>query len=255
MKIYLISLIQDKQRRELLKQKFPLHWNQFTWIEAIDAKKEENILITKKYNSNCLENLKKPLTPGEKCCALSHLQCLEKLLQSDDFSCIIIEDDIDGCDTDFLEAIQITKTLPSTPSVAILGGQQGMKNAKHLSGHLLEKNFWSIPKESMPFLTRACCYSINREAAQKIITSQHHCLRRSDIWEYYSTLSIDFFYSNIFRHPLDLKNSHLEAARSSKKFLKNLLSDGLQKTSRRLFLKTILFTKVLLKKATRVEIR
>lgn len=227
MKIYLISLERDKQRRNLLKNKFPDHWSKLIWVKAIDASEAKNQMITNNYASHFPQKPRRPLSLGEKCCAISHIQCLQYFLETDDPNCIIIEDDIEGCDTDFIEALRIAKKLPRDPAIVVLGGQQGMKNAKYLSGYLRDNNFWEIPEKSISFLTRACCYALNREAAKKLLKSQNACLRRSDSWEYYSELGIKFFYSNIFKHPLDLKNSHLEAERENTGVSRKIIADGI----------------------------
>lgn len=226
MKIYLISLERDKQRRNLLKNKFPDHWDKFTWVKAIDASDTKNQIIANNYASDFPQNARRPLSLGEKCCAISHIQCLQYFLETDDPYCIIIEDDIEGCDTDFIEALSIVKKLPSAPAVVVLGGQQGMKNAKHLSGYLQDDNFWEIPEKSIPFLTRACCYALNRGAAKKLLKSQSSCLRRSDVWEYYFKLGVRFFYSDILKHPIDLKQSRLESDRNIGNLFSRVLSDG-----------------------------
>lgn len=255
MKIYLVSLERDIERRLRLKKTFPLHWSKFTWIKAIDAIDIGNQTLVAKYDSNCPQGFRKPLTLGEKCCAISHIRCLQNFLKTWEPFCIIIEDDIDGCDTDFFEAVEVVKSLPSNSSLAILGGQQGMKNSKHLSGYSLCKNLWRIPRVSMPFLTRACCYAVSREAARKILESQEACLRRSDIWEYYSTLGIDIFYSNIFKHPINLQASHLERERITVGFVESVLTDGLLNIVTRFFAKILLAVKVFLGKLSRVEIK
>ena len=255
MKIYLISLERDKQRRDLLKDRFPAHWDKFTWVKAIDASDAKSQIIVNGYKNNCPENTRHPLSLGEKCCAISHLQCLQQFLESDAPYCIIIEDDIEGCDTNFTEALHVVKELPRDPAIVVLGGQQGMKNAKYLSGQLKGDNFWRIPKISMPFLTRACCYALNRDAAKKLIKSQKSCLRRSDIWEYYSMLDIRFFYSDIFKHPIDLKHSRLESDRNIDNLFSKILSDGFAKLILRNYTKLQLKILTLTSKIKKVTVK
>lgn len=255
MKIYLISLEGDKQRRDLLKNKFPDHWDKFTWVKAIDASDAKNQTIANNYASYCPQNAMRPLSLGEKCCAISHIQCLQYFLETDEPYCIIIEDDIEGCDSDFIEALSIVKELPRDPAVVVLGGQQGMKNAKYLSGHLQDDNFWEIPAQSLPFLTRACCYALNRKSAKKLLESQNSCLRRSDIWEYYSGLGIKFFYSNIFKHPIDLKNSHLEAERGGAGVARKIITDGISNISARSFSKIVVLINIVFGHLSKVDIK
>ena len=255
MKIYLISLERDKQRRDLLKDRFPAHWDKFTWVKAIDASEAKSQIIVNGYKNNCPENTRLPLSLGEKCCAISHLQCLQQFLKSDAPYCIIIEDDIEGCDTDFTEALNITKKLRNEPAIVVLGGQQGMKNAKYLSGQLHSDNFWKVPKISMPFLTRACCYALNRAAAEKLVKSQKSCLRRSDIWEYYFKLEIRFFYSDIFKHPIDLKNSRLETERKTIGVVQKIINDGISNMASRSFKKILIFIGFTSRQLSKVSIK
>lgn len=226
MKIYMISLNRDIERREQIQQRFPRYYSKFQIIDAVDAREEGSAGIIQKYDKPCSRDKRRPLTKGEKCCAISHIQCLQQFLESNDPYGIVIEDDIEGHDTDFAEALSVVKNLPCGPAIVVLGGQQGMKNAKYLSGQLQDENFWEIPKNSISFLTRACCYALNRDAAEKLVKSQKSCLRRSDTWEYYFKLGIRFFYSDIFKHPIDLKNSRLESDRNIESLFSKTLSDG-----------------------------
>ncbi|WP_291340459.1 glycosyltransferase family 25 protein [Acinetobacter sp. UBA801] len=224
----MISLERDYIRRNELKCRFPINYPLFSWIKAVDATQEMIKEFDSKFGCNSKYRNKKPLTFGEMCCAVSHLLALEDFVKSDSNYCCIIEDDIIGSDKDFEMVLKNVEKFPLNSSVWILGGQQGMKNARYLSGYRLASNLWKIPKESMYFLTRACCYVINQEAAKKIIESQKNLLRRSDIWEYYSTLGINFFYSNIFEHPIDLKNSRLEYDRKDNNTLiSKIMTDGI----------------------------
>lgn len=253
----MISLKRDFKRRIEMQKKFPNHYPRFNIIDAIDMAQQVEINIDSTFQIKTDYKSKKPLTLGEKCCAVSHLLALEDFVKSNSNYCCIIEDDIIGSDKDFKIVLNMVEKIPLSSSVWILGGQQGMKNARHLSGYRLASNLWKIPKESMPFLTRACCYIIDREAAKKIIESQRSFLRRSDIWEYYSTLGsgIDFFYSNIFEHPTNLQSSHLEQERVSIGFINNILIDGLGNITMRYLKKALLTYKVIFGNLSRVKIK
>lgn len=224
MKIYMISLKRDIERREQMQKKFPRYYPKFHIIDAVDAKDESSAEIIQKYDKPCPHDKRRPLTKGEKCCAISHLLALEDFLQSGDERCIIIEDDIFGNDRDFDEAIYLTQQTKSEDLV-ILGGQQGLKNSSYLFGYKLKDNFWSVSKLSSEFITRACCYAISRDAANIILQVQYACLTRSDFWAKYEK-EIDIYYSNIFFHPVDLTNSNLEEFRK-KSFLQKIYEDGM----------------------------
>src|SRR5690554_1224432 len=135
MKIYMISLKRDIERREQMQERFPLYYPKFHIIDAVDAKDESSAEFIQKYDKPCPHDKRRPLTKGEKCCAISHLLALEDFLQSGDERCIIIEDDIFGNDRDFDEAIYLTQQTKSEDLV-ILGGQQGLKNSNYLTGYV-----------------------------------------------------------------------------------------------------------------------
>jgi|TARA_Y100000296_G_scaffold82144_1_gene110785 glycosyl transferase family 25 len=253
MKIYIISLERDVNRRKKIRQTFPSHWENFTWIHAIDAANPESKKTIQEYFKKPSSKTKS-FTLGEKCCAMSHIKCLQQFLLTEDPACIIIEDDLEGIDRDFIEALKETRKLGDS-SVVILGGQQGLKNAKHLSGKRISENLWEIPKTSTPFITRACCYGITRNAATKIIESQNTAQNRSDNWEHYSTLGIKIYYSNIFKHPVNLRDSHLEAQRAKTGFLRKIIEDGTARIIYRILCKLALSLMIGTKIYERVRIK
>lgn len=253
MKIYMISLTRDLIRREQMKKRFPRYYSQFHIIDAIDAKDEKNTTLIQLYDKPCNQDKRKPLTQGEKCCAISHLLALEYFLQSGYERCIIIEDDIIGTDTDFDVAIALMqKAKPD--GLVVLGGQQGLKNSKYLVGSRIFDRFWQVPKVSSIFITRACCYSVETKSAHLILQEQKSCLTRSDFWAKYKR-KITIYYSDIFIHPIDLSDSNLEKERSSLRFVSRLNEDGLRKILYRHYCKIIVVTLSVFKTYLRVSIK
>lgn len=240
MKIYMISLKRDKERREQMQERFPRYYPKFHIIDAVDAKDESSAEIIQKYDKPCPHDKRRPLTKGEKCCAISHLLALESFLQSGDERCIIIEDDVIGSDDNFDEAIRIAANL-NYDGLFVLGGQQGLKNSKYLSGKRLEKyNLYCIANISKLFLLRTCCYSVGRSAAIQILDSQKQFLRRADNWSAIMKTSSKIYYSNLLRHPTELFLSHLETERHTKSFLHKALKDGALNIAKRNLLKAII---------------
>lgn len=246
----------DIERRTKLKKQFSAFYQKFIIIDAIDAKNNTSQDICSKYKSSCTHNSRSPLTLGEKCCAISHLKALESFLETDSDSCIIIEDDLIGNDNDLICAIKIVNKIPSG-SLIILGGQQGLKNSKFLCGKKeFDDNTWKIPSYSYPFITRACCYGITRQAAIKVIESQNECLTRSDDWEYFCrNKKIQIFYSNIFSHPKGLEKSSLENERKASGKIEKIKRDGLDKILIRYLHKILIIAHIILKKVERVNIK
>lgn len=76
MKIYLISLEQDIQRRTELAKRFPKTYPNMQWIQAVNGKD----LSAKEYFSYAQQYFnihQKIITPSEVGCTLSHIQALE----------------------------------------------------------------------------------------------------------------------------------------------------------------------------------
>lgn len=242
MKIYMISLKRDIERREQMQKKFPRYYPKFHIIDAVDAREESSAKFIQKYDKPCPNDKRRPLTKGEKCCAISHLLALEDFLQSGDERCIIVEDDIIGHDNDFDKSIQMTGNL-NVNGLFIFGGQQGLKNSKYLVARKNIKGFWIVPKISITFITRACCYSFDRETAQIIYRAQINCLTRSDNWQKYKG-KFKFYFSDILAHPDDLTKSNLETERSTRGIIFEILADGLKNLMQRNFKKIIIFSLV-----------
>lgn len=213
--IYMISLKRDHARKKLMQKQFPEYYPKIQIIEAVDAQAKSNHSLINNFMHPCKNDKRRPLTQGEKCCAISHLLALEEFLKTDQERCIIIEDDIIGCDADFDTAISITKSI-QTKGLVIFGGQQGLKNARFLCGMSTSVNkLWCIPNLSKNFITRACCYSLDRTTAISILNSQKNCLTRADNWQTLISKKTSIFYANIFEHPKDYIQSNLEEERNA----------------------------------------
>lgn len=253
MNIYMISLARDVERRKKMQERFPKNYERFHIVDALDSQDKGSAETVKSHDTPCAHDDRKPLTLGEKCCAISHMMVIDKFLQSGDDRSIIIEDDLIGSDEDIEEAVSITNSLKGN-GLLVLGGQQGLKNAKHLSGNKLSENLWRIPSISSPFITRACCYALTRSSAEAILKSQNSCLTRSDFWCKYSK-NIDIFYSDIFLHPIDLSGSSLETERNAGSFMQRVAEDGFKNLTGRFLLKALVGMAVLFGVYSRVEIK
>src|SRR5690554_7645668 len=97
--IYLVSLEQDTERREKLKERFPETYNEFIHINAVDGR----ILSAKEYYQKTLPyfiSQNKVMSPAELGCTLSHIKALEAFLQTNEPYALILEDDVIGSDQD-----------------------------------------------------------------------------------------------------------------------------------------------------------
>lgn len=218
--IYVISLASDTERRKKLKEQFPIHYSSFQFIEAIDFRGKRKKDISRDYKE-CKWNKRKPLSPTEVACSLSHINAMEIFLRTNSEYCIVFEDDVIGVDHDIFEVNNIIAECDSTIGLIILGGQDSMSNGAYLSGFNIGlRDIYCIPPISRSFLYRTCCYTINRSYAKKIISRQRECMRRADDWSGLLRKNEDIYFKKIFFHPESMKGSHIESSR--KKFRDNI---------------------------------
>lgn len=230
--IYVVSLADEISRKQSLQDQFPKNFDQFLFVEAVDFRGKKINELNGLYKE-CSHNKKSPLTPTEIACSLSHVKVLKLFLKTTYKRCVILEDDVIGCDLDInlvFRSMQITEN-----GLFILGGQEGMKNNEYLCGYENEDGFYAIPRLARHFLYRTCCYSVDRYWAQKIIDEQSNCLTRADNWKHLTKPRNDVFYLKILKHPTDLSNSYIQVER-------NLFKDNLTSLLYRNIAKIYLFS-------------
>ncbi len=214
MKIHVISLIKDSDRRDLLKESFIKNYGTFNIFNALNHSDAKNYLSK---GCNLKEN-KLEMTLSEVACALSHLEVLKKTIENDKEFSLILEDDIIGIDEDIDKILETCLHLPPN-SILIAGGQEGLRSYKNLYGVSVEekKELYKIPKLYYRYLSRACCYVVSDQTAQKIIKLQSEGLERADQWDKLLYGCENVYFSPILKHPLTLENSHIEKERKTKK--------------------------------------
>lgn len=223
--IYLVSLEQDVQRREDLKKRFPKHYDDFIHVPAVDGRK----LSAKEYYDQSIGYFlrnNKILSPGELGASLSHIKALNDFIKSDYNYALIIEDDIIGCDSDIDIAMQAISTLKQSDFL-LLGGQQGLKKNLRLGKKDTSNGLMRVSGFSKRFVTRACCYVVSRFTAQHILDCQNKQLSLADKWDvFFKNTDVNIYFKDVLEHPLDLKDSHIEAERRSldKTFIRKLFS-------------------------------
>lgn len=223
--IYLVSLEQDVKRREDLKKRFPKYYDDFIHVPAVDGRK----LSAKEYYDQSvgyyLRN-NKMLSPGELGATLSHINVLKRFLKSEHNYALIIEDDIIGSDSDMEVAMQAISTLKQADFL-LLGGQQGLNKRFQLGKIDASTGLITVSNFSKKFVTRACCYVVSRVTAQHILDYQNKHTTLADKWHvFFKQTDVKIYFKDVFEHPLDLKNSHIETERRSldKSFIRKLLS-------------------------------
>lgn len=223
--IYLVSLEQDVQRRVDLKKRFPKYYDDFVHVPAVDGRK----LSAKEYYDQSIGYFlrnNKVLSPGELGASLSHIKVLNDFIKSDHSYALIIEDDIIGCDSDIDIAMQAISTLRQSDFL-LLGGQQGLNKRLQLGKKDTSNGLMRVSGFSKKFVTRACCYVVSRATAQHILDCQNKQFNLADKWDvFFKNTDVNIYFKDVFEHPLDLKNSHIEAERRSldKSFVRKLFS-------------------------------
>jgi len=242
--IYIISLADEKLRKDALKKQFPAYYNQFKFIDAFDFRNKNIEDIGHLYN-RCTHNEKNPLTSTEIGCSLSHIEALNLFLESKHKRCLILEDDIIGTDKDIDLSLQLLRNNFNN-GLYILGGQEGMKNGKYLCGYMNLTNIYTVPYLARFFLYRTCCYSVDRWWAKQIIIRQNTCLRRADDWTQLTKFRKDVFFFKVLKHPLTLENSYIQHER-------NLSKDNLASLVYRNFLKLYLSSLILFRQLKKIK--
>lgn len=234
MRIYLVSLQQDYERRALLKDRFPQYYKSFIHIQATYGKE---ILASDYFNycSKYFEKHKRLLTPGEVGCTLSHIDALKAFLDTSDDYALIFEDDVIGSDTDITKTLKILSEEKKFNGLFLLGGQEGLHYEKYILGKKINQTnisqqIYEIPKFSSKFLFRTCCYIVSRKFAEHILDFHKENFNVADAWfEILNNTEFSFYYCNIFKHPLDLAGSHIEKERSKPSepnFFKRVIKQG-----------------------------
>lgn len=231
MRIYLISLEQDQQRRIELAERFPQNYPKMQWIKAVNGKE----LSAKEYFfyvSKFFESHKKMITPSEVGCTLSHIKALEEFLKTEEEYCLILEDDVIGCDKDITHINSLVMSNKINDFV-LCGGQNGLNFWKYIMAKKNTDNLYFLPIFSMRFLFRTCSYIVNKKTARYIIKKQKKNLEIADAWyEIFKNSNISLSYLNLFNHPEDLSNSHIENERADfymneKNFFKRIYKQGI----------------------------
>lgn len=233
MKIYLVSLTQDVDRRKALETSFPQSYRLFHHVEAVDGR----LLLAREYYLKSHPFLKKhkhALSPAELGCTLSHIKALELFLSSDEKVALILEDDVLGNDND-IATIESLATRLDKNVVLLCGGQEGLNRKHQLGKQVFEEvnPLYDVVPSSYKFMKRTCCYVVTKQSAQAIVDyHRKQFITGADRWgDFFTGTQIRIQYTNVLRHPFDLADSHIEKDRLSNQrtFLQKILSISIVK--------------------------
>ncbi|MGE8551516.1 MAG: glycosyltransferase family 25 protein, partial [Acinetobacter calcoaceticus] len=170
MKKYLISI--ESANSERLKKLY----SQATFYKYRDEFKQFGVigknLSVSEYFQQGVAGKKKPMTPGELGCAMSHIAALKDFLSSDEEYAIIFEDDvIERFEIDFQDLEKHISSLNLGPCFFLsLGGIQ-MKICNRVRGKFLPEELYNqkilkVDYDYLEKLAYAYAYVVDRKMAQ-----------------------------------------------------------------------------------------
>lgn len=160
---------------------------------------------------------RRPLTPGEVGCSLSHLAALEKFLDTEENLMTIYEADA-FVKEELSNPEEIFSLYGEQPVILHLGGQDGLLRRPRLFGKVISiqsgVRVWQLSRYSTRWLFRTCGYMVNRRSAEIIYKAYQRRLQRADDWGgLLHGKECIFLYANMVSHPLALNKSLLENER------------------------------------------
>lgn len=237
LKVYVISLPEDQQRRDAMRRQFGVIYDEFEVVDGVRLSSRE--LLIEFYGQKKFDSA---LTIAELGCALTHLSVLEDFMRSDSTYALILEDDVIGNANDILEIASIIQNLPSD-AFLLCGGQEGLRGQPYNYGVKTDiENVFLLPKIVRKFYTRACCYCVTKSSASHIVEQQRNNLSLSDNWDKYFKNQDDFFFTKKISHPTCLASSNIEQERAAnipRNELARVMRDGVLKTLSRFITKIL----------------
>jgi GR25 family glycosyltransferase involved in LPS biosynthesis len=215
MKIYIINLAQDQDRKQaMLVQLNAFAITNYEFVEAVDGRNLSDQELTKLYDDKTAKKLHKQLARSEIGCALSHIKVYEKIIKENK-RCLILEDDVvlsdtfknfidieidDPCDVIFFGVNSSNcehEGLPKTyeyKNVRYSTNGNGHRNRCYLKESYTTHgnvNFYDLEPQShkVDFLSGTFAYAPSVDACKKIIRHNRpirlaadHVWNEVDLW-------------------------------------------------------------------------
>ncbi|MDY0274466.1 MAG: glycosyltransferase family 25 protein [Desulfomicrobium sp.] len=229
--VYVVSLEQDIKRRAILKEQFPLFYDQFIRIKAIDGRK----LSADEYFNKTLPFFKKynrPMSPAELGATLSHIQALEDFLKTNAAYALILEDDVLGSDEN-IRAIQSMASFLPAQSVLLCGLQYNDSISKFRRGKKVKSlPLYKISTFSHPYVWGSYAYVVTRFSAQHILDKHRSTLVLSDKYDYFMDANMELYVTIQLQHPENRELSNIQGDRDKiqvpkKSFLQKIMTPNL----------------------------
>lgn len=221
MRIKVVSLPFDKERRAKIESDFISNNLEFSFSDAVYGKDIPAHIKNNLPLGSFLKRKNKKPTDGEIGCTLSLIEVYKSLLETADEWICILEDDaiIDNKFKIFIQTLDYTSLQPGV--VYILGGQDGLSNrhkvVRAINGnkYIGQQQFHRIVSGEQ-YVFRTCCYILHRITAEKMISEFQEAFFVADEWAYFKRKGIidDICLASFIQHPLDLSNSWIEKERT-----------------------------------------
>ena len=223
MNVYLISLEKSIGKRQKLMSAFPNSYKDFNIINGVVG---NELTATKYFNYTRYysQKFRKLMTPGEVGCSLSHMQALEKIVDSKTCG-LILEDDVQGNEQSFLDLKRI-ETQIGDWDFYLLGTHPASKLEYILcESTVFSEKVYKLNLSSLQFIYGAHCYVVGYKLAEHILENQKKFLLPADIWPaLIREPKVQIYFTNLFEHPVISKeNSSLESDRAGIRYERSYL--------------------------------
>lgn len=215
--IYIVSLKQDVEKREVISNTLKELGLQFSFIDAIYGKElSEDVLNSIRAKS---VGTVVPATSGEIGCTLSHIKVYQKLLKDNKKWACILEDDV-ILDRRFKVFVDNFNNDTMDPKdLYLMGGQshpvnkyiiKSNKNTKYIGEQIFHKTI-----RSQYLVQRTCCYLISSYMANELLLLSKENFIIADDWGYLTKNKYinRIYLSDFVDHPTDISMSSLQKDR------------------------------------------
>jgi len=208
LKILVVSLKSDVERRNKISSELLKHNLSFSFIDAIDG----GSLSAKDFFFQSSSSNSRFLSPSELGCSLSHQVAYYEFLKSNCEYLMVLEDDVEISNYDLFRT-ELSENLDGL--LTLLGGQEGLRRPALLNKVRLGRKGLYLRSFYWHFFQRTCSYIVSRNRAKDLIRLWEKGAFLADDW-YYILRNANFrglLYLPIFTHPMDLSHSKIEEER------------------------------------------
>lgn len=212
MKIYVISLENQKERRRQIADQLHQLGLEFEFFDAINMVNNSELILSSIDNQKSKSYIGREMSNVEAACSLSHRSVAEKFLSTNEEICLVLEDDAE-IDHGILKLINHLKMVEKSFDVILLGY---CKLKKELYDKFYKRepiynvkfrvDEFEIGKVGKNWTSGAVGYFLTKSGANKVIDFHNEIYTLADQW-------------NIFERDYDLNIYHCRPLVVHEKFL------------------------------------